>query len=796
MVLPPPNITGKLHLGHALTCTVQDVIIRRNRSFGYNVLWLPGIDHAGIATQMFHLAYKLSDRNEEIVVSTTMPETMLGDVAIAVHPDDERYKHLHGAKVVHPFRNETIPVIFDKFVDMNFGTGAVKITPAHSKIDYEVRKRHNLPLLQVIDEDGCMSEKTGKFSGMKKYFCREKILKDLNELGLLRDTVPHSMTVPICSRTGDVIEYLPKEQWFLSCTKLNKLALKALESGQLKIIPEKYSKNLYQWIEGNIDWCISRQLWWGQQIPAYKCVAGEDLVWIAASNEQEAKEEASKVLFVLPSDIIATRDTDVLDTWFSSGIYPFASLGWPDESLDFEKFYPLDLMVTGHDILGFWVHRMIILGLELTEQLPFNRIFLHGIVCDSKGAKMSKSRGNVIDPIDVINGINLNDLNSKSIEMYKNGIISKDELDKVKTYHKTNYSNTNGIPECGVDALRFTMLSSDIKSHYVNFDIHICHSNKLFCNKIWQSIKYTQMSFSKLSKLSTEITRDDLNYFDRWILSRLAHMVKTVNDSLDNYDFHLATKALRSMIYNEFCDVYLETTKPGFENGDIKMAYAHAHTLSAVLNTSLRCLAPFMIYLTHEVIPKIPGFVNNVIYNFYDNIAELHFPITEDFEFWIDKDLDTQVVKIIDTIHLIRQIKALYDMTNKIKPSVYIQTKDETFRRDVQENKLILETITRCSDLHFDIALDNKKYVRTTLSEDIEIAVELVADDISKAMLLAKAKLEKKMKKVEDYINKLEIIVSSSNYSDSVSKWTQVEDKRILSEKKQELKQLRRLITL
>ncbi|KAG7302568.1 hypothetical protein JYU34_012502 [Plutella xylostella] len=920
MVLPPPNITGKLHLGHALACTIQDVIVRRKRSMGHNVMWLPGTDHAGIATQgvvekylqskqnltrqdlgrekfvqevwkwkelhgdaickqlrtlacsldwsrqmftmdprhtnavnhafielfrkgliyrkkslinwcnklqstvsdievdkvelegpteitvsgyekpvkfglIYNFAYKVTASDEELVVATTMPETMLGDTAVAVHPDDQRYHHLRGKTVTHPFSNKNIPIIFDTFVDMEFGTGAVKITPAHSKIDYDVGKYHNLPLHQVINEHGQMIN-SGIFDNMKRYDCRETLLQKLGELGLLRSVSSHKMSLPVCSRSGDVIYNLPKEQWFLSCKKINKKAKELVKSGKLKIKPEKFTKNWLDWTGDGRDWCISRQLWWGHQIPAYRCKADKDVVWIAEIDENEAKDKAAVILRTLPENIQAERDSDVLDTWFSSGIYPFASLGWPDlHSKDYQKFYPLSLMATGHDILGFWVHRMVILGLELTEKLPFENILLHGIVCDSKGAKMSKSKGNVIDPLDVINGISLDGLRKKTEEMCEKGILTKEEMGKAKAYHKSNFSNSNGIPECGVDALRFSIVSHDIKSNFVHFDVDLCHTNKLFGNKIWQSVKYTQLSFDKLKPIEEEINANDLTYFDRWILSRQAKMVDDVNSSIDDYDFHIATKSLKTLIYNEFCDVYLEATKPGIDNPSPKIGYAHAHTLSAVLNTSLRCLAPFMIYLTEELIPRIPAFEHNIVHNFKDGGTGLFsFPQYEDFKLWRNAELEDQVHKLLDTIFLVRQLKGFYGISNKVRPTVHLKSTDNTLLTDIVHNGTVFLNLTRCGKIQSADNHGHKNFVSAVLNKDTTVSVELVADDVDSVIKSARTRLEKKVAKAEEAVLKYESKFASDKYRNSVSEITQHLDKEKYLDKKSELEQLKKLI--
>lgn len=638
------------------------------------------------------------------------------------------------------------------------------------------------------------------FTDMKRYDCREAVVNALDVLGLMKEVRPHSMTLPTCCRTGCVIDHLLKEQWFVSCKKLNERAAHMVKTGELIIEPEKYVKYWLDWTGDDRDWCISRQLWWGHQIPAYKCTYNHNIAWIAARSEAEAKIEASKVFRTLPDMVVAERDPDVLDTWFSSGLYPFAALGWPNTppNKDFDQFYPLDLMATGHDILGFWVHRMVILGLELTGKLPFKKVLLHGVICDGRGAKMSKSRGNVIDPLDVIDGISLDNLKEKTKEMHRNGILSLDEVDKALTYHKDNFSATKGIPECGVDALRFTLLSQDIKSHYVNFDIAMCHANKLFGNKIWQSVRYTQMSYAKLElsrlTLGFELTENDLTFFDRWILSRLADMVDMVNSSMENYEFHLATKAIRRLMYNEFCDVYLEATKPGIDGKDCSMAFAHAHTLSAVLHTSLRCIAPFMIYLSEELIPKVPTFSNSIIHDFKDTDNKyFDFPQHKDFKKWKDGYLENKVQKYLNTIYLIREIKGLYNISNKLRPSVVIDSVDDALTNDIKSSESVFKNLTRCSDLKYEADL-KKNYVRAVLDKNTEVKVELLGEDLEVAVFAARAKLDKKIKKLQESLSKLEAKFSSGHYVTHAPQWVQISDKEKLHLKKKEIEDLQRLM--
>lgn len=676
---------------------------------------------------------------------------------------------------------------------MNLGTGAVKITPGHSKIDYDVGRKHKLPLVQVISEDGRMMN-SEQFNNLKRYECRIVLVKTLDDLGLFKSITPHQMTLPICSRTGDIIHHLPKEQWFLSCHELNHAAAELVTSGQLKIVPEKFVKNWLDWTGDNRDWCISRQLWWGHQIPAFKCMTYQDCVWIAGTDENEAKLEASKYLRTLPECIKAERDTDVLDTWFSSGIYPFAALGWPDEfSLDYQNYYPLTVMATGHDILGFWVHRMVILSLVLTGKMPFYNVLLHGIVCDNKGAKMSKSKGNVIDPLDVVNGISLKELATKADTMCQEGILSKAECEKAKSYHRSNFSRTDGIPACGVDALRFSLLSNDVKAHFVNFDLDLCVTNKLFCNKIWQSVKYAQLAYQKLKPAEFMLTIDDLGLWDRWILSRMGKMVDTVNESIENYDFHIATRALKTFMYNEFCDFYVEATKPAFGSEDLKQAYAHAHTLSAVLNTSLRCLSPFMVNITEELLPKVPAFETNIISNYQDSERNLVFPLQGYFDSWKDEDLEERMNKVISSIFIVRQLKGFYNISNKARPVVCISTEDDVLKDDLEESGPVFLNMTKCDSINFE-APENIRFVCAPLNKDTLIKVELVTDNVDSTMNTSRLKLQKKIMKVEEAMARLQKQFESQNYLASVPEWTQILDREKLLTKQEELKQLRRFL--
>ncbi|XP_066949546.1 valine--tRNA ligase isoform X1 [Macrobrachium rosenbergii] len=622
MVIPPPNVTGTLHLGHALTNSVEDALCRWNRMKGRTALWVPGCDHAGIATQvvvekkikreegltrhdlgreaflkrvwdwkiekgnfiydqlekmgssldwdrvtftmdpgpaeavkeafvrmhedgtiyranrlvnwsctlksaisdievekkelpgrteiavpgysekvecgvLILFSYEVEKTGERITVATTRIETMLGDTAVAVHPKDERYKHLKGKMLVHPFTNRKLPIIEDEFVEMDFGTGAVKITPAHDPNDYEVGKRHNLPFVTIFTDDGYIKEGYKHFTGMKRFEARKAVLEALKDAELYVETKDNPMVVPICSRSKDIIEPMIKPQWYVKCLDMAEKAVQAVKTGELEIIPKMHEKTWYHWMEEMRDWCISRQLWWGHRIPAYLVSLKDGPVpgyedsefWVSGRTEEEARQKAAKELNVAGDKIILSQDPDVLDTWFSSGLFPFSVFNWPNKTKDMEHFYPNTLLETGHDILFFWVARMVFFGQKLLGKLPFKQVYLHAMVRDAHGRKMSKSLGNVIDPLDVINGITIEELN-KQLEANTN--LDPREIAKAKEGQRRDYPQ--GIPECGTDALRFALCAYTSQGRDINLDVLRVNGYRNFCNKLWNATKFAMMN--------------------------------------------------------------------------------------------------------------------------------------------------------------------------------------------------------------------------------------------------------------------------------------------------------------
>uniref|UniRef100_A0A673LJ00 Valine--tRNA ligase n=1 Tax=Sinocyclocheilus rhinocerous TaxID=307959 RepID=A0A673LJ00_9TELE len=726
MCIPPPNVTGSLHLGHALTNAIQDCLTRWHRMRGETTLWNPGCDHAGIATQVvvekklmrerkmtrhdlgrgnfiqevwkwknekgdriYHqlkklgssldwdracftmddklsyavqeafirmheegviyrskrlvnwsctlnsaisdievdkkelarrtllpvpgykekvefgvlvsFSYKVEGSDEEVVVATTRIETMLGDTAVAVHPNDSRYQHLKGKMVVHPFCDRKMPIVFDDFVDMNFGTGAVKITPAHDHNDYEVGERHKLPFINILDENGLLINVPPPFLGMKRFEARKAVLQALKDLGQFKEVKDNPMVVPVCSRSKDIVEPLLKPQWYVDCREMGKQAADVVRNGELKIIPDHHLKTWFNWMDNIRDWCISRQLWWGHRIPAYFVTVndpsvkpGEDVdghYWVSGRSEEEAREKAAKRFNVTADKISLRQDEDVLDTWFSSGIFPFSIFGWPTE--DLRVFYPGTLLETGHDILFFWVARMVMMGLKLTGKLPFKEVYLHAVVRDTHGRKMSKSLGNVIDPLDVITGISLEGLHAQLTDSNLDPL----EIEKARQGQKSDYPS--GIPECGTDALRFALCAYTSQGRDINLDVNRILGYRHFCNKLWNAVKFAMRTLGEgfVPWEKAQLCGSE-SVSDRWILSRLSAAVALCDSGFQAYDFPAITTAIYNFWLYELCDIYLVMNS--------HISDICRQTLYTCLEVGLRLLSPLMPFVTEELFQRLP----------------------------------------------------------------------------------------------------------------------------------------------------------------------------------------------
>lgn len=729
---PPPNVTGALHIGHALTIAIQDSLIRYNRMKGKTVLFLPGFDHAGIATQSvvekqmwakekktrhdygreafvgkvwewkeeYHsriknqiqklgasydwsreaftlspeltksveeafvrlhdegviyrasrlvnwsvklntaisnlevenkdvkcrtllsvpgydekvefgvltsFAYPVVDSDEKLIIATTRPETLFGDTAIAVHPDDDRYKHLHGKFIQHPFLPRKIPIITDKeAVDMEFGTGAVKITPAHDQNDYNTGKRHNLEFINIFTDDGLLNEECGpEWEGMKRFDARKAVIEQLKEKNLYIGQEDNEMTIPTCSRSGDIIEPLLKPQWWVSQGEMAKEAIKVVKDGQITITPKSSEAEYFHWL-GNIqDWCISRQLWWGHRCPVYFInIEGEEHekidgdYWVAGKTLEEAEKKATAKF--PNAKFTLEQDEDVLDTWFSSGLWPFSTLGWPEKTKDMETFYPFSMLETGWDILFFWVTRMILLGLKLTGSVPFKEVFCHSLVRDAQGRKMSKSLGNVVDPLDVITGIKLDDLHAKLLQ----GNLDPREVEKAKIGQKESYPN--GIPQCGTDAMRFALCAYTTGGRDINLDILRVEGYRKFCNKIYQATKFALMRLGDdYQPPANEGLSGNESLVEKWILHKLTETSKIVNEALDKRDFLTSTSTIYEFWYL-ICDVYIENSKYLIQEGSAVEQKSAKDTLYILLDNALKLIHPFMPFISEEMWQRIP----------------------------------------------------------------------------------------------------------------------------------------------------------------------------------------------
>jgi len=702
IMLPPPNVTGTLHMGHAFQHTLMDTLTRWHRMRGYAALWQPGTDHAGIATQMvverqlaaegkhrrelgreqfvervwqwkaesgntitrqmrrlgtsvdwsrdkftmdpelsrsvtevfvrlhdegliyrgkrlvnwdpvlltavsdlevlseeengslWHLKYPFAEGAGHVVVATTRPETMLGDTAVAVNPDDERYHALLGKQLQLPLTGRTIPVIADSYVDAAFGSGAVKITPAHDFNDYEIGQRHALPQINIFTPDAKLNENAPeRFRGLDRFDARKRVVAELEAAGLIEKIEPHKLKVPRGDRTGAVIEPYLTDQWYVKIAPLAAPALQAVEDGRIRFVPDNWSKTYYEWMRNIKDWCVSRQLWWGHRIPAWYDEAGKIYV---GRDEAEVRKKHS-----LSPDVKLRQDDDVLDTWFSAALWPFSTLGWPDTTPDLQKFYPGSVLVTGFDIIFFWVARMIMMGLKFMGDVPFRDVYITGLIRDENGEKMSKAKGNIIDPLDVIDGISLADLLAKRTS----GLMQphlKDRIDKA-----TRKQFPDGIAAFGTDALRFTVASLAGAARDINFDFGRVGGYRNFCNKLWNGARFVLMTVEGDAGQGDLSAAAELSIADRWIVSRFAATLAQVDSSLKEYRFDFATTALYEFTWYEFCDWYLELAKPVLQGEHTTAAQKRGtrRTLVTVLEALLRALHPLMPFITEEIWQRV-----------------------------------------------------------------------------------------------------------------------------------------------------------------------------------------------
>ena len=805
IVMPPPNITGQLHMGHALDNTLQDILIRFKRMQGYNALWQPGTDHASIATEVkvtnklkeegidkeelgregflkrtwewkeeyggrivsqlkklgssadwdrerftmdegcskavqevfirlyekgyiyqgsriinwcpvcqtsisdaeveyedqaghfWHINYPIVGTDKCIEIATTRPETMLGDTAIAVHPDDERYKDLVGKMVLLPIVNKEIPIVADSYVDKEFGTGAVKITPAHDPNDFEVGKRHNLEEINILNDDGTINENGGKFAGMDRYEARKAIVKELEEEGYLVRIEAHEHNVGTHDRCHTTVEPMVKKQWFVKMSEMAKPAIEAVKNGDLRFVPGHFDRTYLHWLENIRDWCISRQLWWGHRIPAYYCdECGEIVV---------AKEMPS----VCPKCGCThfTQDEDTLDTWFSSALWPFSTLGWPEKTEDLDYFYPTNVLVTGYDIIFFWVIRMVFSGYEQTDKCPFSDVLIHGLVRDEQGRKMSKSLGNGIDPLEII-------------EQY------------------------------GADALRLTLVTGNAPGNDMRYSEKKIIASRNFANKVWNASRFMLMNIEKADLSNVSLA--DLTPADKWILSKANSLVKEVTDNMEKYDFGVAVAKLNDFIWEEFCDWYIEMVKPRLYNEEDTTKAAALFTLKKVLTISLKLLHPYMPFITEEIFCSLQDEEESIM------VSE--WPVfEEEFDF---KAEENEVEMIKNAVRNIRNLRADMNVPPSKKASVYVVSEKEEVRRVFEDSKVFFATLGYASEVH--VQADKAGIAEDAVSTVIPDAViympfaELV--DVEKEI----ARLEKEAGRLEGEIKRAKGMLSNERF--------------------------------
>ncbi|XP_062291672.1 valine--tRNA ligase, mitochondrial isoform X2 [Scomber scombrus] len=694
---------GMVNWSCALESAISDIEVDSKELSGPTMLSVPGYEQQVEFGTMLTFAYPLEGCNGEVAVSTTRPETMLGDVAVAVHPDDPRYQAVHGKQCLHPFTNRLLPIITDTMVDMELGTGAVKVTPAHDHSDFLLSQRHSLPRLTVIGEDGMMTPLCGHWlEGVKRFDARQLVTDALAERKLLRDKKDHAMTLPICSRSGDIIEPLLKKQWFVHCQEMAQKAVQAVEDGQLEIIPHYYSKTWKNWLSNISDWCISRQLWWGHQIPAYRVELAnstdkQEEHWVWGRSEDEARQRAAVKYGVKPEDISLTQDSDVLDTWFSSGLFPFAMLGWPQQTTDLQRFYPNNILETGSDLIFFWVARMVMLGTELTGQLPFKQVLLHSLVRDKHGRKMSKSLGNVIDPLDVIHGVSLERLQEK----VKEGNL--DPREQMVAMEAQRKDFPKGIPQCGTDALRFALCSHKMQGEDISLSISQVLSCRHFCNKMWQTLRFTLgvLGDSTTAVGALEETTP-LSSMDRWVCSRLYSTVAQCEHSFEAYELHTVTSALYSFWVHSLCDVYLECVKPVLvqqddtEHSSRGRQVASSSVLYHCVSVSLALLSPFMPFLTEELWQRLQPFRPGAAAPM--SLCLQPYPRSSQLAHWHFPEEERDFLLVQEVIRVARSLRAQCGMT-KEKPAMWAVCSPSQAQTLLHFGSAVW-TLSRISSLH------------------------------------------------------------------------------------------------
>lgn len=803
IVIPPPNVTGVLHMGHALNNTLQDILCRWKRMCGCEVLWMPGTDHAGIATQnvvekqladegldrhaigrdkfvervwrwreesggqiieqlkrlgascdwgrerftmdeglstavrevfvrlyedeliyranrlinwcprchtalsdlevehedkkghLWHLRYPVLGTGRHLVVATTRPETMLGDTAVAVHPDDERYQDLVGKKVLLPLVNREIPIVADDYVDKEFGSGAVKITPAHDFNDFELGKRHDLEQINILDESGVVNENGGPYQGLERYEARAKVIADLEKLGLLEKIDDYANSVGECYRCKTVIEPYLSLQWYVKVGPLAEEAIKAVQQGETRIIPQQWEKTYFEWMFNLQDWCVSRQIWWGHRIPVWYCDACEGLT--------VTREDATTCSHCGSTAI--HQDTDVLDTWFSSALWPFSTMGWPEQTETLSRFYPTSCLVTGFDILFFWVARMMMMGHKFMGQVPFKDVYIHALVRDAQGQKMSKSKGNVIDPLHIID-------------------------------------------EYGADAFRFTLTSFAAMGRDVKLSTDRIAGYRNFCNKLWNASRFTLMNLEGFDPCAIDLAKDELSDADRWILTRLKEAIRQTNSALDDYKFNEAASTLYAFTWHNFCDWYIEMAKDALYGDDPKAKLRVQSVLFTVLEQLLRLLHPIMPFITEEIWQALPG------QRPCESIMQADYPDGRGLP--TDSVGAERMELVMDVIRAIRNIRGEMDVPPGKQVTALLDCKTAEACKILEEGAAAIRVLGKVDEMTIGQDLDRPEQSATQVAGEVEISLPLAGlVDIAEEEKRLQKEIAKVQKDVDLFTKKL-----------------------------------------
>jgi len=850
IMIPPPNVTGTLHMGHAFQDTIMDALTRYHRMCGRRTLWQPGTDHAGIATQMvverqlnaegltrhdlgreafvervwqwkaesggtiaeqlarlgasvdwsrerftmdedlsaavtevfvrlydegliyrgerlvnwdpvlhtalsdlevlseeeyghlWHFRYPLADGDGHVTVATTRPETMLGDTAVAVHPDDERYRRLVGREVLLPLAERRIPVIADDYVDPEFGSGCVKITPAHDFNDYEIGERHGLEIINVLTDDAAMNAAVPEgYRGLDRFEARKRVVADMDAAGLLEKTEDHRLMVPRGDRTGAVVEPYLTDQWYVAIEPLAKPAIRAVERGDIRFVPANWDKTYFDWMHKIQDWCISRQLWWGHRVPAWYDAEGHLYV---GRSEEEVREKHG-----LDASVALTQDEDVLDTWFSSGLWPFSTLGWPQDTEALRTFYPTSVLVTGFDIIFFWVARMIMLGLKFTGEVPFREVYIHGLIRDPDGQKMSKSKGNVLDPLDLIDGVDPDTLVAKRTR----GLMQPHLAPRIE--QATRQQFPDGIPEYGADALRFTFAALATTGRDIRFDLGRIEGYRNFCNKLWNASRYVLMATEELDE-----GEEVLSAADHWIRSRLARTVAAVHEQFAGYRLDLAAQAIYEFTWHEFCDWYLELSKPVLQSADASDGAKRGtrRTLIATLESLLRLVHPLMPFISEEiwlrVAPRAGVAGETVMIQSYPEAA------TGD----VDPAAEAEMEWVQGFILGLRRIRGEMDIAPGRRLPVLLQDAGDEDRRLLERHGRLVRDVGRIESVDF---LDEGTEVppsATALLGDMKIFVPMAGLIDVQA---ERGRLGKQAKKVQAELSRAEAKLANPRFVDN-----------------------------